>query len=297
MPGWPWPGWPVRLEAGPQVMALPGHAGALPSVVLVDTHCHLDARQFAPHAVAGALERARANGVARVVTVGIDVATSRDAVALAQEHEGVWAAVGVSPNDLDGFGPEALDQLEALAGSPRVVAVGEIGLDYHWLRSPAREQKEAFRQQLQLAAGLDLPVVVHDRDAHEDTLAILEEWSRARTDTTRPLGVLHCFSGDRAMARSAAGIGLLVSLAGNVTYPSAASLREVATAVEGNLLVLETDAPYLAPQGRRGTPNEPANVRAVAERVAAVRGQDLAQLALATTANASRLYRWAPWPS
>ena len=263
----------------------------------MDTHCHLDSAQYAPGDVVTVLERAAAAGVARMVTVGVDLCSSRRAVALAAAYDRVWAAVGVSPNDLDGHGPEALGELAALARSDRVVAIGEIGLDYHWLRSPAALQRARFRAQLELAGSLGLPVIVHSRKAHEDTLADLAEWSAGRSDHERPAGVMHCFSGDVEQARAFAALGLMVSLAGNVTYPGAERLRAVAAAVEADRLVLETDSPYLYPVVPRGGRNEPSGVRAVAEVVARARRTSLAQVGTMTSANAAHLFGWRSWPS
>ena len=273
-----------------------GTDGSLP-LALVDTHCHLDAEQFAGESLAAVLERAATAGVRRAVTIGIDLAGSRRAVALAEAHPALWATVGVDPNDLDGYGPQTLADLRQTSRSERVVAIGEIGLDYHWLRSPPEVQLAAFREQLALARERSLPVVIHSRDAHDDTLSVLAEWSAADPAPGRPRGVMHCFSGDLAMARAVTDMGFLVSLAGNVTYPGARELQRVAAQLDDSALVLETDAPYLAPEGRRGSRNEPANVRAIAEHVAGLRTSSLADVARFTTANAARLFGWGPWPA
>jgi len=258
---------------------------------LVDTHCHLDAPQFADAPTADLLARAAQAGVGRVVTIGTDLATSEAALDLARAHDGLWATVGIDPNDAAGVDEAALRRLEALAAAPEVVAIGEIGLDYHWLRSGREVQLAAFRAQLDLAAALGLPVVVHDRDAHADTTDVLLGWAAGRP-AGRPRGVMHCFSGDLAMARALVAAGFLVSLAGVVTFPSAAATREVAAGLPAGALVLETDAPWLAPHPRRGERNEPANVRLVAERVALLRGEPLAAVAAQTSANAVRLFGW-----
>jgi TatD DNase family protein len=237
--------------------------------------------------------------VQRVVTIGTDVASSLRAVEVAEGHPAVWATVGVDPNDLEGFDASGLGQLEELAASERVVAIGEIGLDYHWNRSPRDVQIGAFRDQLALAADRGLPVVVHSRDAGDDTYAILSDWvERLPTPVAvdgRPAGVMHCFSGDLALARSYVDLGFLVSLAGNVTYPNATRLHEVARDVPAIGLVLETDAPYLAPQALRGARNEPAHVRLVAEHVGMLRQTALEHIARLTSDNASRLFGWSAW--
>jgi len=269
-----------------------GPGGDEPPLALVDTHAHLDARQFAGEPTVAILGRAAAAGVTRVVSIGVDLATSRRAVALAEAHPGLWATVGVSPNDLAGFDDTVMAQLAALAAHPRVVAVGEIGLDYHWNRSPRAVQRQALLAQLDLAHPLDRPVVIHSRDAREDTTELLLAWASAAGAPARPLGVMHCFSGDRALAEELHAAGFLISLAGVVTYPGARALSEVAAALPDEALLLETDAPYLPPQSYRGRRNEPAYVRATAEHVAALRGTSLAQLAAVTSANAARLFRW-----
>ncbi len=260
--------------------------------MLVDTHCHLDAAQFADEAIADVLARAAAAGVTRVVSIGIDLAHQPAAVAIAAAHAGVWATVGVDPNDCSGFDEVGLSRLAELATNERVVAIGEIGLDYYWNRAPREEQLAAFLAQLGLAAALGLPVVIHSRDAHDDTEAVLAEWAAGQPRARWPLGVLHCYSGDLARAERLVGHGFLVSLAGVVTYKNADSLRAVATGLPLTALVLETDAPYLAPQPHRGQRNEPAYVRPIAQHVADLRGVGLADVAQATTANAARLFGW-----
>ncbi len=267
-----------------------------PAPTLVDTHCHLDARQFEGEALSSLLDRARQAGVRRMVNIGTQLETSRASLALAERHAPIYAAVGVDPNDGEGFDEAALAELETLAGSPKVVAVGEIGLDYHWDRLPRSEQARIFRLQLDLARRLELPVVIHSRDADEDTAAILVDWAeRARAAGVyrdRPAGVMHCFAGDLALAERLHAAGLLISLAGIVTYPSAEQTRQVATGMPASALVLETDAPYLSPQPFRGRRNEPAHVRATAEHVAGLRGESLEELSRATSANAARLFGW-----
>jgi TatD DNase family protein len=268
---------------------------------LVDSHCHLDARQFRTESTADILRRARAGGVTRCVTVGTDVNSSRRAVALAEDHPCLWATVGVSPNDLDDFDADSMEALRQLCRSDRVVAIGEIGLDYHWMRAPKELQHRAFRRQLDLAGELSLPVVVHVRDAHDDALAVLAAWAAdlpfGGSARGGARGVMHCFSGNADTADAVVGLGFMVSFAGNVTYPTADRLRSVAATVDAAAFVLETDAPYLAPEGLRGTRNEPAAVRRVAETLADLRGKPLDELCQVTSANAARLFGWTPWPS
>lgn len=257
---------------------------------LIDTHCHLDAEAFASEPVSAVLGRAADAGVARIVTIGIDLPSSRRAVAIAEANTTVYATVGVDPTHLEGFDERAVAEIESLAGSGRVVAIGEIGLDYYWDRAPRAAQEQAFRSQLDLAGRLGLPVVIHNREAHADTVRVLTEW--ASTDPLPgPLGVLHCYSGDLPMAERLVELGFLVSLAGNVTYRSAHALHEVAAELAEEALVLETDAPYLSPQAHRGRRNEPAHLPRTAERVAELRGCSPAYVAAFTSRNAERLFR------
>lgn len=269
---------------------------------LVDTHCHLDAEAFEGDATTDLLARARRAGVTRLVTIGTDLASSARAVRLARHHHAVWATVGIDPNDLPIDGSPLtnamLAEVEALAGAPRVVAIGEIGLDYYWNRTSREVQRAAFEAQLALAARLGLPVVIHSRDADADVEAVLTAWAadhpwqRGPAGAARPLGVLHCYAGDVALAERYAGLGFVLSLSGIVTFKNNAVTQAVARALPLEALVLETDAPYLAPHPHRGQRNEPAHVRLVAAQVAALRGIDVAEVARATTATAARLFGW-----
>jgi TatD DNase family protein len=229
------------------------------------------------------IKRARAAGVDMMITVGSDLMSTRAAIALAEEHEGVYATVGVHPHDAKHCREETLDELAALARHPKVVAVGETGLDYHYDHSPREVQREVMERHLEMAFELDKPVVVHSREAAEDTMRILEEAGVGR-------GVMHCFSGDREMAERAMAMGLHISVAGPVTFKKAAKLAEVVRAVPDEFLLLETDAPYLTPEPHRGKRNEPAYVAHTAARVAELRGVSVADVARITTLNAARLF-------
>ena len=233
-------------------------------IELVDSHCHLDESHFDPDREA-VIVRAAENGVTRLINPGVDLSSSRTAAALAQRYEGIYAAVGVHPHDAKTLDAAALLELKALAQAYKNVAIGEIGLDYYRDLSPRDVQRRAFQVQLELAAELGLPVIVHDRDAHDDVLAILSDW---RSTGEGRAGVLHSFSGDVILAERALAMGFYIGISGPVTYQNADRLREVVRAVPLERLLVETDAPYLTPHPQRGQRNEPANVRWVAQAVA-----------------------------
>ncbi len=251
---------------------------------LFDTHAHLHFPEFAADLDA-VLARARGAGVAGMVTIGTDLETSRAAIALAATHRDVWAAVGVHPHDATTADAASLAAIEALSAQPRVVAVGEIGLDFFRNLSPREDQARVFRQLLALARRVGKPVLVHCREAHAELLAIFDE------EGVPPAGgIMHCFSGDVALARRCLDLGLLISLAGPVTYPNARALPEVAQFVPDDRLVIETDCPFLPPQGYRGKRNEPAYLVLTAARVAELRGEPAEGLAARLTANARALF-------
>jgi TatD DNase family protein len=252
---------------------------------LFDTHAHLHFPDYGDERPA-MMARARAAGVNRMVTIGTDVETTRAALAVAAADPQVWATAGVHPHDAAGADDAVLAEIERLAADPRVVAIGEIGLDHFRNLSPREEQERVFRACLGIARTLRKPVVIHCRDAHEDTLRILAE---ERVSDVR--GIMHCFSGDVAIARRCLDLGLLLSLAGPVTYPNARALPEVVRVAPAGSLVVETDCPFLPPQGYRGTRNEPAYLVVTARRVAELRGEPLDELAARTTANACALLR------
>lgn len=250
---------------------------------LFDTHAHLDVREFDADRDA-VLARARAAGVRRILTVGTDPESSRAAIALAGREPDVWATVGIHPHDAGAADEAALAEVERLAREPRVVAIGEIGLDFFRNLSPREAQERVFRRLLSLARQVRKPVVVHCRDAHAATLAVLAEERASEVS-----GIMHCFSGDIDVARRCLDLGLLISLAGPVTYPNPRALPDVARFVPGDRLVVETDCPFLPPQGYRGKRNEPAYVALTAARVAELRGEPLEALARRMSENARRL--------
>lgn len=251
---------------------------------LVDTHCHLDFPEFdadRDQVVAAA----RAAGVVAMITIGVDLASSRRAVALAERYDQVYAAVGIHPHSAGECTPAALAELRRLAGHPRVVAVGEIGLDYHRGREEEAEQKRALVAQIELAAELGLPVIIHQRGAVDDLWELL-----TAPATPRVAGVLHCFSAGPDWAARWTQAGWFVGLDGPVTFKNGEEARATARVVPLDRLLVETDAPFLAPHPYRGRRNQPAWVRLVAERVAAERALTLDELAARTTANAVRLF-------
>jgi TatD DNase family protein len=250
---------------------------------LFDTHAHLHFPDFASD-LGDVLARARAAGVHRMLTVGTDPETSRAAIDLAGREPDVWASVGIHPHDAQAADAAALTEIERLACTPRVVAVGEIGLDFFRDLSPRPDQERAFRSQLEIARRVRRPVLVHCRDAHTEVLAILQEHRVAELG-----GIMHCFSGDVEIARRCLDLGLLVSLAGPVTYPKARALPDVARFVPIDRLVVETDCPYLPPQTFRGQRNEPAHIAVTAARVAELRGEPPETLAGHLTWNACAL--------
>ena len=252
--------------------------------MLFDTHAHLHFPDFAADLDA-VLARARAAGVTRMLTVGTNVETSRGAIALAAREPDVWATIGIHPHDAVGADTAALTELEVLAQAPRVVAVGEIGLDFFRNLAPRDAQERALRSQLQLARRIGKPAVIHCRDAHEAMLPILAEERVGEVG-----GIMHCFSGDTAIAGRCLDLGLLISLAGPVTYPNARALPDVARFVPVDRLVVETDCPYLPPQPYRGKRNEPAYLALTAAHVAQLRGDSVESLAPRLAENARALF-------
>jgi len=256
-------------------------------VQLTDTHAHVNVRHF-DHDRDATLARAQAAQIARMICPGTDIASSTSAIALAHAHAGViFAAVGVHPHDVTAFDDTTLAEVRRLAGDSAVVAIGEIGIDHYRNLSPADAQHRAFAAQVGLARELDLPIIIHNRDAHADIMAVLKPLGTVR-------GVWHCFIGDRAMAEDGLALGMYLSFAGPVTYPSNTTLMDVAAWAPLDRILVETDSPYLTPPPNRRDRNEPANVAKVAAKVAEVRGISLEDLAAATSANAAALFRLPP---
>jgi len=255
-----------------------------PRSIFIDSHCHLNDPRFAGDADA-VIDRAVAADVEKMLVVGYDLPSSEIAVDLAARNDCCLAAVGVHPHDARHYDAHARETLQSLAARQRVVAIGEIGLDYYYNTSEPAAQQRAFRDQLDLARELGLPVVLHCREAYDEVLDTLEAVGDGRWR-----GVLHCFGGDTQHAERGLGLGLHLGIAGVVTFRNADALREVVRATPLDRLLIETDAPYLAPEPHRGKRNEPSYVRYVAHRLAEVRGEPFERIAAATTANARDLF-------
>jgi TatD DNase family protein len=249
---------------------------------VIDTHCHLDTCKVPE---AELVERARSVGVRRIATVGMNDASIERALAAAHAYEEVVAIVGRHPNEAEGFQPHDIDSIERAAADSRVRAIGETGLDYYRDYAPRDDQMLAFEAQIDLAKRTGLPLVIHTRAAEDDTIRVLRE--RAGGVTV----IMHCFSMPDRLDECVEQ-GWLCSFAGNVTYPKAGELQDAARAVPDDLLLVETDSPYLSPQPVRGKPNEPANVVSTAEFVAELRGVEYAQLEATVERNAARVFGW-----
>lgn len=256
--------------------------------MLIDSHCHLNFNAFDDDR-AEVLARAEAAGIIAFVNPSTDLDDSRQVVNLAETLPYLYAAIGFHPNAASAFDASALAQLRVLVAHPKVVAIGEIGLDYHWDEAPRPVQRRVFEQQLTLATELNKPVIIHQREAAEDTMSILREWG---TGQSHPGLVLHSFSGNRAMAEEALELGFYLGISGPVTYKNARDLPEIVTATPPDRLLVETDAPFLAPHPFRGKRNEPAHVKLVAERVAALKELSLAEMSRHLTANTMALFKF-----
>ncbi|MDI1431040.1 TatD family hydrolase [Polyangium sorediatum] len=254
--------------------------------MLIDTHCHLDPNYF-PEGEDAVLERAREAGVEAFVVIGVgeDLGPARFAAALAARRPDVWASVGLHPHDARVLDGAMEDELERLAREPRVRAVGEVGLDYHYMHSPRETQREVFRRMIALARRVQKPIVVHTREAAEDTITVLEEEGAREVG-----GIIHCFSEDRPFAERALALGFDLSFSGIVTFKNARAIHEVAAWAPPDRILVETDSPYLAPIPLRGKRCEPAYVVHTARRVAELRGESFDALSTRTTENARRRF-------
>lgn len=253
---------------------------------LIDTHCHLTMSHFdedRPEVI----RRAREAGIATIITVGTDLDDSRRAIALAEEYEFIFAAAGIHPHDVKNIkDTEATyETLKTLASNHRVVALGETGLDYHYLHSPKHLQQEHFGMEIEMAKTLNLPLIIHSREAKEDTLKILKE----NAEGIR--GVFHCFSGDMEMAERALEMGFYISFSGVVTFKNAKGILDILAAIPLDRILIETDAPYLTPHPYRGKRNEPAYVRYVADKVAEIKGLSIEALGKTLLNNSASLFK------
>lgn len=247
---------------------------------IFDAHAHYDDKWFDEDRSA-LLSSMPENGVSYIVNAAVDIATAKTAIGYTQAYPHMYACAGIHPENLEGLEDDYLEQLTKLLRHPRVVALGEIGLDYHW-DIPRDEQNRVFEEQLRLARVLDMPVVIHDREAHGDVMELVRRY--------KPRGLMHCYSGSVEMLKEVLKLGMSISLGGTVTFKNARVPVEVAKAVPLDRLLLETDAPYLSPVPNRGKRNDSRNIAFTAQRIAELRGMDAQELIDITTANAKSLY-------
>jgi TatD DNase family protein len=252
--------------------------------MLFDTHAHLNADQYKED-LDEVMERAKEAGVSNIVVVGFDTQTINRAMDLAEAHDHIYACVGWHPVDAIDMTDEDLKWIEELASHPKVVAIGEMGLDYHWDKSPHDIQKEVFRKQIRLAKKVKLPIVIHNRDATADIVEILREEGAAEVG-----GIMHCFSGSVEIAKECLDMNFYISLGGPVTFKNAKKPKEVALEVPLDKLLIETDCPYLTPHPYRGQRNEPSYVKLVAEEIAEIKGISFEEIARATSDNAKKIF-------
>lgn len=274
-------------------------------MLLTDTHCHLNWNKFDSDR-ADVIARAKAAGLIRLLVPGLDSKSSKDAVKLAESDESIFAAVGFHPTDLDKFSEQAYAEVQELAKHPKVVAVGEIGLDYYWVKEAEKRafQREILQRQLAFAATVNRPVVIHMREekdawfgqASVDLLAILVEWQNGLAAQKHPLverpGVLHSFNGSLETAQHAIELGFYIGVTGPITYKNAEEKRNIIYQLPITQLLIETDSPFLAPVPHRGKRNEPAFVGEIADKIAEIKSRNLEEVATVTTANAARLFLW-----
>jgi TatD DNase family protein len=252
--------------------------------MLFDTHVHLNAEQFNDD-LQEVIDRAIAEGVTNMVVVGFDELTINKAIELAEKYDFIHASVGWHPVDAIDMTPEHLEWLKDLASHPKVVALGEMGLDYYWDKSPKEIQKEVFRKQIRLAKEVKLPIIIHNRDATADIVEILKEENAGEVG-----GIMHCYSGSVETALECIDMNFYISLGGPVTFKNAKKPKEVAESIPLDRLLVETDCPYLTPHPYRGKRNEPAYVKLVAEEIAGLKGVTFEEIAEATTKNAKKLF-------
>jgi len=254
--------------------------------MLIDSHAHIQGKEYAGE-TAAVIERARAAGVEQIIAVGGagDMSSNTEAVALADLFKNIYATVGMHPHDAKDVGPDELEKLKDLTLHPKVIAVGETGLDYYYDHSPRDVQRRVFAQFIHLARETELPIVVHERDAASDGAELLRSEGAGKLR-----GVIHCFTGNYEAARSYLDLGFYISFTGIITFKNAEALRDVARRVPLERILVETDSPYLTPVPHRGKRNEPAYVRLVAATIANIKGVSLEEVAQVTTDNTRRLF-------
>ena len=255
--------------------------------MLIDSHCHLNFNKFDDDRL-DVIARAKVEGIIAFINPGTSLDDSRQVVALTEQIPEVYAAIGVHPNDAAEVDEAALNELRELAAQPKVVAIGEIGLDYYWDKAPRPVQRRVFEQQLDLAKAVNLPVIIHQRDSAADTMDVLRQWGK---DGNHPGLVLHSFSGDQAMADEAIELGFHIGISGPVTFKNARDLPGIVASLPPERILVETDAPFLSPHPYRGKRNEPARVKVVAEKVAELQKLSLAEISQQLTKNTISLFK------
>jgi len=254
--------------------------------MFIDTHAHLTFPEFKID-LPEVIKRAKEANLEAIINIALDDEALANSLKIAQEYPGyVFTAYGLHPHDASTWKDEIADKIRSLAAEKKIVAVGEMGLDYHYKLSPLEKQKEVFGKSLRLAQELDLPAVIHSREAAKDTMLLIHEENQGKLK-----GVLHCFGGDMDLAKEALDMGLLISFTGNITFPKAHQVRAAAKEIPLDRIMIETDCPFLAPQAFRGKRNEPAYVVKVAEQIAAVKGISIEEVAAQTTKNARNLFK------
>ncbi|GAB5489820.1 MAG: TatD family hydrolase [Phototrophicaceae bacterium] len=257
---------------------------------LIDTHCHLNFERYDADRD-DIVQKAIDNGVTRIIIPAVDIESAEQALALSEQYEGVFVAVGVHPNSTADFDADDLAKIEALSHHEKVISIGEIGIDYHWDKSPKAKQRESFEAQLELASQRELPVIIHNREASEDVMDVLEQWVKNLPESLkeRP-GVLHSFSAPPEIAERALAIGFYLGFTGPITFKNAEDLRRVVRTVPLHRILVETDGPFLTPHPYRGKRNKPEYIPLIADRLAGLHNLSLEDMARQTTENAIRLF-------
>jgi len=266
---------------------------ALFKMELIDTHCHLNMEQF-NFDLPDVINNAISQNITKIVVPGVDLPSSERAIDLAENFSNVFAAIGIHPNEGNKWDRSTLKELSSMATHPKVVAIGEIGLDFHWDDCPKNLQREIFEKQLDLAKSLSLPVIIHSRNSLNDVIKIIENWKLGSqfNDPKELSGILHSFEGDFESAQIATNLGFLIGIGGPVTYKNSTDKQSIAEKLDLNWIVLETDAPFLTPHPFRGKRNKPEYINLIAEKIAQIRKTQIKLISQATTRNANRLFAW-----